>query len=118
MKSIFKILRNSAFALIGIAMISTTSCKDDIDTSNMYTFTGHMITDYLAESDSFQLYSYCLRKVYLSDRSKSTFADLLSARGNYTVFAPTDEAMHHFLDSIYNHTHKDDVVPQGREHFL
>ena len=55
MKSIFKILRNSAFALMGIAMISTTSCKDDIDTSNMYTFTGHMITDYLAESDSFQL---------------------------------------------------------------
>ena len=104
MKSIFKILRNSAFALMGIAMISTTSCKDDIDTSNMYTFTGHMITDYLAESDSFQLYSYCLRKVYLSDRSKSTFADLLSARGNYTVFAPTDEAMHHFLDSIYNQT--------------
>gem|GEM_PF-6212011 len=39
MKSIFKILRNSAFALMGIAMISTTSCKDDIDTSNMYTFT-------------------------------------------------------------------------------
>ncbi len=104
MKSIFKILRNSAFALMGIAMISTTSCKDDIDTSNMYTFTGHMITDYLAESDSFQLYSYCLRQVYLSDRSKSTFADLLSARGNYTVFAPTDEAMHHFLDSIYNQT--------------
>jgi hypothetical protein len=80
------------------------SCSDNVDDSNIYTFTGDMITGYLEKSDSFKLYSYVLRKVKLSEKSKSTFADLLSARGNYTVFAPTDDAMHHLLDSIYNQT--------------
>lgn len=102
MKNFRKFAKHVAIAIVGIAALSMTACSDDVDESNLYTFTGNMITGYLAKSDSFQLYSYCLKKVYLSSKSKSTFSDLLAARGNYTVFAPTDEAMHYFLDSIYN----------------
>ena len=85
-----------------LALPGIYSCSDDINDSNLYTFTGDMITGYLENNDSTQMYAYLLKKVKLSRRSKSTFGDLLSARGHYTVFAPTDEAMHHLLDSIYN----------------
>lgn len=102
MKNFRKFAKHVAIAIVGIAALSMTACSDDVDESNLYTFTGNMITGYLAKSDSFKLYSYCLQKVYQSKKSKSTFSDLLSARGNYTVFAPTDEAVHYFLDSIYN----------------
>lgn len=102
MKNFRKFAKHVAIAIVGVAALSMTACSDDVDESNLYTFTGNMITGYLAKSDSFQLYSYCLKKVYLSNKSKSTFSDLLSTRGNYTVFAPTDEAMHYLIDSIYN----------------
>ena len=43
----------------------------------------------------------------LSKRSESTIAQLLSARGNYTVFAPTNDAVQHYLDSVYQTTDYD-----------
>lgn len=99
-RSIF--LGLSVLLSVCVMTVPFTSCSDDVDASSLYTFTGDMITGYLQKSDSFKLYSYVLSKVKLSAKSQSTFADLLSARGNYTVFAPTDGAMHHLLDSIYN----------------
>jgi hypothetical protein len=101
MKALTRIIGGLMLMALALPFVS---CSDNVDDSNIYTFTGDMITGYLEKSDSFKLYSYVLRKVKLSEKSKSTFADLLSARGNYTVFAPTDDAMHHLLDSIYNQT--------------
>ena len=49
------------------------------------------------------LHSRCdfvLGKVHPSKKSESTMLELLSARGNYTCFAPTNEAIHYFLDSL------------------
>lgn len=102
MKTIRRLFGCLAFLVLGITAATFSGCSDNVDDSNLYTFTGDMITGWLQESDSFQLYSSLLRRVRLSAKSQSTFADLLSARGNYTVFAPTDRAMHHLLDSIYN----------------
>lgn len=103
MKAIKKLFGSLAIVVMSVAATAPLiGCSDNVDDSNLYTFTGDMITGYLQESDSFQLYSNLLKRVKLSAKSKSTFADLLSARGNYTVFAPTDQAMHHLLDSIYN----------------
>ena len=102
MKTIKKLFACLAAVIVCTTIFTFSACSDDVDSSNLYTFKGDMITGYLQKSDSFQLYSYVLRKVKLSSKSSSTFSDLLSARGNYTVFAPTDQAMHHLLDSIYN----------------
>ncbi len=102
MKKIKKLFACLAAVIVCTTIFTFSACSDDVDSSNLYTFKGDMITGYLQKSDSFQLYSYVLRKVKLSSKSSSTFSDLLSARGNYTVFAPTDQAMHHLLDSIYN----------------
>lgn len=79
------------------------SCQDKVDESDMYAFTGMQIIDYLNTNDSTTYYAYLTTRVKLSKKSASTVADLLSARGNYTCFAPTN-AVQIFIDSVYNTT--------------
>ena len=83
---------------------SLYSCQDKVDESDMYSFTGMQIIDYLNTNDSTTYYAYLTTRVKLSKKSASTVADLLSARGNYTCFAPTNEAVQIFIDSVYNTT--------------
>ena len=41
-----------------------TSCKEDIDESNLYTFTGETIEDYLANrEDQFGSFNYILKRI-------------------------------------------------------
>lgn len=85
-----------------VLSLGITSCKEDIDDSNLYTFTGQMITDYLqADSTQFSDYLQLLGQVKPSKKSASTMRQLLSARGNYTCFAPTNDAIRFYLDSLY-----------------
>lgn len=83
------------------------SCSDNVDESNMYSFTGNTVTSFLEKTPEFSSFSYILQKVKLSDKSESTLSAMLSARGNYTCFAPTNEAIQIYLDSIYNTTNYD-----------
>ena len=83
------------------AMVALNSCTEKIDESNLYTFTGEMMTDHFVNNpDAFSSYLYILGKVHPSKRSESTMQELLSARGNYTCFAPTNEAIQSYLDSL------------------
>lgn len=79
-----------------------TSCSDKVDTSNMYSFTGKQVIDYLNEAPETSYFALLTKKVKLSSKTASTVADLLSARGNYTCFAPTNEAVQAYVDSITN----------------
>ncbi len=98
---------NAILALMTILMVSVavTSCSDEVDESDLYTFTGNTVTSYFEENaDVYSDYAYILTKVMLSAKSSSTISALLSARGNYTVFAPTNDAVQSYLDSIYTTT--------------
>lgn len=90
-----------AFALL-VSALNLVSCKDNVDESNMYTFVGKLMADYVDEDESLSKFSYLTKRVKLSDNSESTVHDLLSARGNFTCFAPTNEAVQQYLDSLYN----------------
>lgn len=83
------------------------SCQDKVDESDLYTFTGETITSYLQSKEQYSNFVYVCGKVKLSHKSDSYVAQLLSARGNYTVFAPTNAAVQHYLDSIYTTTDYD-----------
>ncbi|MBO4593156.1 MAG: fasciclin domain-containing protein [Bacteroidaceae bacterium] len=91
--------------LLAVAIIAAGtgfySCADKVDDSDLYTFTGSTITDYLQKSDNYNYFNIICEKVRLSKKSDSNIAQLLSARGNYTVFVPTNEAIQSYLDSIY-----------------
>ena len=76
-------------------MMGLTSCSEDIDESNLYTFTGETIEDYLANRpDQFSSFNYILQRAGLDK--------LMSGYGTYTCFAPTNEAVEEYIDSLYN----------------
>ncbi|MBQ9169268.1 MAG: fasciclin domain-containing protein [Bacteroidaceae bacterium] len=55
---------------------------------------------YLQKHDSYSEYVKLLNVTPISIRSKSTVGELLSARGHYTVFAPTNEAIELYLQKL------------------
>ena len=91
-----------AAMLLMVTGIAFVACQDKVDESNMYTFTGQLMSDYLEEDEALSDFLYLVKRVRLSDVSESTVYDLLSARGNFTCFAPSNDAIQAYLDSIYN----------------
>lgn len=70
--------------------LTMTSCVEEIQTENFYTFTGEMIADYLDNrSETFSSFSYVLQRAGVKQ--------LLAAYGDYTCFAPTNEAFDLYL---------------------
>ena len=82
-----------AFAFIG--------CTEQIDKSARYVFRERTITDYLEEHEDYTEYVKLLKATPVSTMSDTKVFQLLSARGNYSVFAPTNEAIQIYLDSLY-----------------
>jgi len=101
MKSLRKHIGIAVLLLCATAM-GLGSCKENIDDSDLYTFTGEMMIDHFVNHpDTFSNYLAILEKVHPSNRSESTMYELLKARGNYTCFAPTNEAVQSYLDSLF-----------------
>lgn len=72
------------------AILSMTSCVEEIKTENFYTFTGEMIADYLDNrSETFSSFTTVLERAGVKQ--------LLAAYGDYTCFAPTNEAFDIYL---------------------
>jgi len=95
--------RNLLYFVFGFMVaLSAVSCSEDIDPSSLYTFTGETIASQLAlEPERFSSYITMLDKTHPSDKSPSSILSLLSARGHYTCFVPTNKAMQTYLDSLY-----------------
>ena len=83
-----------AFCLLG--------CTDDVDESDMYTFTGQLIQDFLEDTEETSYFAYMTSIAKASSKSESCIDKLLSTRGNYTCFAPTNDAIQTYLDSVYS----------------
>lgn len=88
-------------ALSIVAATMMVACSEEIDTSNRYTFTDETVLSYLEKNEQYSEYVALLYKVPISTVSKSTVAQLLSARGNFTCFAPNNDAIQLYLDSLY-----------------
>ena len=71
--------------------------------SNRYIFEEQTVLSFLEEEPSGQFSEYVrlLKEVPVSHQSHSSVAQLLSVRGHYTCFAPNDEAIRDYLDSLY-----------------
>ncbi len=77
------------------------SCTESIDTSTRYVFQDKTVVDYLQAHEQYSNYLDLLDRTPVSTVSQSTLRQLLTARGNYTVFAPTNEAIQLYLDTLY-----------------
>lgn len=101
MKKFNNITKYVLLAVMVLSMTLVQSCKEDIDMSARYTFTEYTVESYLAQHDTtYSEYYKLLGEVKISNRSESTVLQLLSARGNFTVFAPNNEAIAEYLDTL------------------
>ena len=90
----------SSVAAVGLMAgigLSTSSCVEEIDTSNRYTFTGNTVASFLEEHED-------IFSNFITILKRGGKFNLMKAYGTYTCFAPTNEAIERYLfeqDSIY-----------------
>ena len=89
------------FTILATAVLFVIGCSEEIDESNRYVFKEETLISYMEKhSDTYSEYLDVLKNVPVSAISSSTIYQLLTARGNYTVFAPTNEAMYKYLQDL------------------
>ena len=87
-----------AFLLVVSPLIF--SCTEHLDVSARYVFTEMTIASYLSSHENYSEYASLLSKVPVSGFTQTSLQQLLSARGHYTVFAPTNQAIQEYLDTL------------------
>ena len=92
--------------LIAFVTISFfTSCKEEIDDSNFAIKTEKTMSDYLAEDANLSAIKAIFDRVRLGNKPEaSSITAALSARGNYTVFAPTNDAVYRYVQHLIGTT--------------
>jgi hypothetical protein len=93
-------MKKIALSLLAATALFVASCSEQIDTSARYVFKDEIISGYLEKHEQYSQYVELLKIVPVSSVSGTSVYQLLSARGNYTVFAPTNDAIQLYLDSL------------------
>lgn len=78
-------------ACLLLSMLS--SCVEELKTENFYTFTGETVADYVENRETLSLFEELLRRT-----SEPDMLSLLDAYGQYTCFAPSDDAVKAYLN--------------------
>ena len=83
-------------------LFTAQSCSENIDDGNFAIAKDKTISDYLAgDTAQFSQVKYIFDRVQLGNKSNaSVMSSVLSARGNYTVFVPSNKAMTQYVDSL------------------
>ena len=90
-------IKNYFLTLIAVSTVSVSflaSCTKEPDESNLYTFTGQTIWDYVQEDPSLTAFCAILQT--------SGYSNNMSSYGHYTCFAPNNDGVKMYLDSLYN----------------
>lgn len=90
-------IKNYFLTLIAVSTVSVSflaSCTKEPDESNLYTFTGQTIWDYVQEDPSLTAFCAILQT--------SGYSNNMSSYGHYTCFAPNNDGVKLYLDSLYN----------------
>ncbi len=84
-----------------IALCALVSCTEKIDTSARYVYNEQTAMGYLRNHpDTYSEYTALLQCTPVSSLSSTTVGQLLDARGHYTIFAPTNEAIEKYLADL------------------
>ena len=97
-------VRKGALGVVAslILTLAAVSCKEEIDTSNRYTFTGNTVASFLEEHED-------MFSSFITILKRGGKFNLMKAYGTYTCFAPTNDAIDRYLfeqDSIYKESLK------------
>ena len=84
-----------------LSTMFVASCSETIDESARYVFKDDTIISYMERHpDDYSSFLDILKSVKVSEISESSLYQLLSARGNYTVFAPNNQAIENYLQLL------------------
>ncbi len=96
MRLISKYFLYSAVVFSCVLGFCVTSCNDDIPAGSYYTFTGEMLSDYLKERSQFSEFVKIIERSKDSERGVNLM-DLISTYGQFTCFAPDNDAVAAYL---------------------
>ncbi len=89
-----------ALALVALCL-SIVGCTDNSESGDFAIKSEQTVTDYLGDRSQFTKISALYRRVTLgNDTLASPLSSVLSARGNYTVFAPNNDAVDAYLAQL------------------
>ena len=89
------------FSILITAVLIVVGCSEQVDDSARYVFKEETLVSYMEKhADTYSEYLDVLKNTPISVISQSTIYQMLTARGNYTVFAPTNDAMHNYLQQL------------------
>ena len=93
-------MRKLFFSLTAL-LLMVCACSEQIDNSSRYVFQYHTVASYLEEHPVYSEYVDLLKKVKINPyKETSTVYQLMTARGNYTVFAITNDAINEYLQDL------------------
>ena len=95
----FMYMAKRVFLFLMVAVLCY-ACTEEIDESARYVFKERTLMDYLNDHSDYDAYTTLLHQVPIGSLSDCSVAQILSARGHYTVFAPTNEAIHEYLETL------------------
>lgn len=90
----------TSIAIATTVLLTMGSCRENIDEGARYTFTGHTIASFLEENED-------VFSSFIEILDRGGRLNLMKAYGQYTCFAPTNDAITRYLfeqDSIYKST--------------
>lgn len=93
-------MKKHLIILIAITAMIMAGCTETIDTSSRYVFKEETVASYLSKHNQYSEYYRLLGEVNVSEISQTKVQQLLTARGHFTVFAPTNEAIQHYLGTL------------------
>lgn len=118
-KNIFKIGRIAGVlggVLLLAAPLSFTSCKEDISSDAYAIKTESTMMDYVSSDSTLSDIKELFGMVKLGNSSNaSTLASVLSARGNYTVFAPTNSAVRAYVLQLTGTTDLNNLTDEQKK---
>lgn len=83
--------------LAGTAItLATVACNPEPDESDLYTFTGETIESFIAKDSLLTDFNYIMTRV--------GYDKMMAAYGHYTCFAPVNDGVRFYCDSLYNDT--------------
>ena len=99
------IIKKNTLAILAAIVIGSplaVSCVDEPDASNLYNSLELTIEQRLESDEDLSAFNGILKK--------TIYANTLSTWGNYSCFAPTNEGVSEYLDSLYDDTSCDGIT--------
>lgn len=93
-KNIFNFTTKAAVMLMAAAGLAMSSCSMEPDDNNLQPITGFTIEDYLVGEEDLSNFNYILQR--------SGYDRVMSSYGDYTCFAPSNDAVMKYIDELWN----------------